>query len=206
MKVVAVNGSPRQNGNTAYALSVMGDIFKENGIDFEILQIGAENIHGCTACLSCYKTGTCALNDDAFNGYVDKLKNADGMVLAAPIYFANIAGTMKSFLDRVFYAYRDDFYHKVGGAFATVRRTGGIAGFDTLNHYMSISEMLIAPMPYWGVVHGRAPMEVLEDEEGLAIVSRMAKNMVWLLKLKEAGSETVEEPTPEVRPLTSFVR
>ena len=206
MKIVAVNGSPKANGNTATALSVMSEVFKENNIDFEILHIGAEDIHGCIACGGCFNAGTCALNDDAFSGYVNILKEADGIVLATPIYYANIAGTMKSFLDRVFYSSGKAFYHKVGGAFVTVRRTGGIAGFDTLNHYMSITEMLIAPMPYWGVVHGRAPGEALQDEEGIAIVKRMAKNMVWLLQLKEAGKGTVEEPTPEKRPMTNFVR
>ncbi len=206
MKVVAVNGSPRKNGNTATALSAMKEIFAAQNIDFEILEIGGKEIRGCTACGTCFKTGQCVLNDDTFDSYVETLKNADGIVLAAPIYYANIAGTMKSFLDRVFYSAGKHFYHKVGGAFATVRRTGGIAGFDTLTHYMSITEMLIAPMPYWGVVHGTKPGDVTQDEEGLYIVQRMAENMAWLLQMKEQTKDTVPPPAQNKKPTTSFIR
>lgn len=206
MKVVAVNGSPRKNGNTALALATMKEVFAKQNIAFEILEIGGKNIRGCTACGTCYKTGKCVLNDEAFDEYVETLTRADGIVLAAPIYYANIAGTMKSFLDRVFYSSGKHFYHKVGGAFATVRRTGGIAGFDTLTHYMSITEMLIAPMPYWGVVHGTKPEDVAEDKEGLYIVQRMAENMAWLLQMKEQTKNTLPPPIQGQKPTTSFIR
>lgn len=207
MKVIAVNGSPRQNGNTYQALQAAGEVFQSKGIAFEVLQVGGADLRGCIACGTCSKNGGhCVFADQQFEEWMAQLKEADGILLASPVYYASIAGGMKAFLDRAFYSNSSAFYHKVGGAFAVLRRTGGIDAYDELLHYMTITEMLVAPMKYWGVVHGAAPGEVLDDQEGLAVVRRMAENMVWLMELTAYGKGAVQEPAPTALPRTNFIR
>ena len=206
MKVIAVNGSPLVNGNTALVLEEAKKVFEASGISCEILQVGAANPRGCMACGACSKNGGhCVLGDAQWEEWAQKMREADGLLLGAPVYYASLAGGMKSFLDRIFYSCGTSFYHKVGGAFTVLRRTGGIDAYDELLHYMTITEMLVAPMRYWGVVHGAAPGEALQDLEGLAVVRRMAENMAWLMELKEAGA-AVKEPAPAALPRTNFIR
>jgi multimeric flavodoxin WrbA len=211
MKVIAINGSPRKDGNTYHALSIVGNELKANGIDFEILHIGHKMIHGCMACGKCAmnKDEKCSIETDDVNEFIQQLKMADGIILGSPVYYSGVAGTMKSFLDRCFFvngSNRNFFHHKIGAAVVAVRRTGGSSALDCLNHYFSISQMIIATSNYWNVIHGSAPGEVNQDGEGVQTMKVLGKNMAWLLKMKASSSDSIAAPEPEKKVITNFIR
>lgn len=211
MKVVAINGSPNKEGNTYRALTIIGDKLKEQGIDFEILHVGNKVIRGCMACGKCRQNmdEKCSMNNDVVNEYLQVMKNADGLILASPVHYAGIPGTMKSFLDRAFYVSGSNggmFRHKVGAAVVAVRRTGGSATFDSLNHYITYSEMILATANYWNVIHGRIPGEAVQDEEGVQIMEVLANNMAWILKMKEMTQEDLPVPAAVKKVSTNFIR
>lgn len=211
MKVVAINGSPNREGNTYKALTMVGSKLKEQGIGFEILHVGNKAIRGCLACGKCKKTADekCTITGDPVNDYIQVMKNADGLILAAPVYYAGIPGTMKCFLDRVFYVSGSNgglFRHKVGASVVAVRRTGGSVTFDSLNHYITYSGMVMATSNYWNVIHGRMPGEVVQDEEGVQIMEVLGSNMAWILKMKEATRESVPAPAAAPKVMTHFIR
>ncbi len=211
MKVIAINGSPKKEGNTYHALTMVGNELNANGIDFEIIHVGHKLIHGCTACGKCAvnKDEECSIKTDGINKWIKQLKTADGLILGSPVYYSGIAGTMKSFLDRVFYVSGSNgnlFRHKVGASVVALRRTGGSSTFDCLNHYLSITEMIIATASYWNVIHGRTAGEVTQDLEGSQTMRVLGKNMAWLLKMKEASKGLVEEPVAEQKIATNFIR
>jgi multimeric flavodoxin WrbA len=211
MKVIAINGSPKKEGNTYHALIMVAEELKNQDIDFEILHIGNKLIHGCLACGKC-KTNMnekCVIKSDELNQWVQQIKNADGIILGSPVYYSGIAGPMKCFLDRLFYVAGSNgglFRQKIAAAVVAVRRTGGSATFDSLNHYLSYSEMIIATSNYWNVIHGAAPAEVNKDDEGKQIMRVLGKNMAWLLKMKEATANIIEPPLKENKEYTNFVR
>lgn len=212
MKVIAINGSPRAKGNTYHSLMVLGDELQAQGIDFEILHIGHKAIHGCIGCAKCVekRNETCpSFPDDVVNESVQKMKEADGIVLGSPVYYAGIAGTMKCFIDRAFYVAGSNsalFRHKIGAAITVQRRTGGSSSLDCLNHYFTISEMPLASSTYWTAIHGGAPGEVLQDEEGVQTLRNLAKNMAWLLKMREQTKESLSTPDTQKIARTSFIR
>ena len=211
MKVIAINGSPKKEGNTYHALKMVGDEILAVGIEFEILHVGHKLIHGCTACGKCAenKDEKCSLGADGLNQWIQMIKAADGIILGSPVHCSGIGGTMKCFLDRLFYvsgANGNLFRHKVAAAVVAVRRTGGSATFDGLNHYLTYSEMIVASSRYWNVIHGRTPNEVSQDGEGVQIMSVLGKNMAWLLKIKEATAGTIQPPIPEKKVITNFIR
>ena len=212
MKVIAINGSPKDNGNTAQALQIMLGEIEKKGIETELVTIGNKMIRGCIACGKCREAqnGTCvAFPDDAVNELLPKLLAADAMILGSPTYFAGINGTMKSFLDRVFYVSFGNgglFRLKYGAAVAVLRRGGGTAAFDELNKYFQISEMTIASGCYWTAVHGRVPGELLQDLEGLRVLRVQGRNLAYLLQLAEHGKGNVPLPEKEEPVSTSFVR
>ena len=211
MKVIAINGSPNKGGNTFYALRMVGDELVAGGIEFEILHIGHKLIHGCLACGKCAvnKDEQCVIKTDDLNKWIQQIKVADGLIIGAPVHYAGIPGTMKSFLDRLFYVAGVNeglFRQKVAAAVVAVRRTGGSATFDSLNHYLNYSEMIIATSNYWNIIHGRSAGEVTQDGEGLQIMRVLGKNMTWLLKMKEATTATIEAPKMEKKVFTNFIR
>ena len=208
MKVIAINGSPKTNGNTHTALALVGEQLQKEGIEFEIIQVGNKLIRGCMACGACAKNlNEKCIYDDAVNACLQKLKTADGILLGAPVHYAGIAGTMKSFLDRLFYVAGVNgglFRHKVGASVVAVRRSGGVPTFDALNHYITYAEMIMPGSNYWNVIHGREPGEVLQDHEGNQVMRVLGKNMAWLLKLVAAGK--AQAPQREDKVVTNFVR
>lgn len=211
MKVVAFNGSPKKEGNTYHALKIISDILNSENIDTEIVHVGNKKIQGCLACNKCFvtKNERCINDTDPVNEWIQKMKAADGIILATPVHYASAAGTLKTFLDRAFYvagANNSLFRHKVGAAIAAVRRSGGLTAFHELNNYLMYSEMIIPTSNYWNVIHGTAPGEVLEDKEGVQIMSVLAKNYIWALQLIENGKETVFEPERYKKIVTSFIR
>ena len=205
MKVLMINGSPRKDGNTSLALAEMEKVFAKNGIETEIVQVGAMTIRGCIACGSCAKTGKCIF-DDAVNETAQKFAEADGLVIASPVYYASANGTLVSFIDRMFYSSHFDKTMKVGAAVAVARRGGCSATFDELNKYFTISGMPIASSRYWNSVHGRLPGEAAQDAEGLVTMRTLAENMSFLLKSIALGKEKYGLPEKEAPQMTNFIR
>jgi multimeric flavodoxin WrbA len=209
MKVLAINGSPCKDGNCYHALARMGARLENEGIGFEVVHVGDKAIRGCIACGSCGKTGTCVFADDLVNETVLKMAQADGIVLASPVYYSGVAGTMKCFLDRAFYvagAAGGLFRHKAGAALVSVRRSGGSSALDCLNHYLSYSEMIIATSSYWNIVHGLQKGEMEKDAEGLQIVDVLAGNLAWILKMREATKDSLPDPAKASKVSTNFIR
>jgi multimeric flavodoxin WrbA len=211
MKVVAINGSPKKEGNTYHGINLVAEELKNEGIEVEIIHVGNNLIRGCMACGGCSKNKDekCIFNDDIVNDSIHKMKNADGIILASPVHYSAIGGTMKSFLDRVFLvsgANGGMFRHKVGASLAAVRRSGGLPTFNQLNNYLHYSEMVMPNSNYWNVIHGRAPGEALKDDEGVQIMRILGKNMAWLIKTIEYGKKDNPAPEKEAKIMTNFVR
>ncbi len=209
MKVLAVNGSPKVNGNTATALNVMKEVFETKGIEFEMVTIGNEEIRGCIGCAMCLKakSGRCeAFKDDAVNKVLDKMESADALIIGSPVYYAGMNGTMKSFLDRMFYAGSPSgiFKRKVGVGVVAVRRTGGSETFFDLMKYLTYSQMVIATSTYWNVIHGRTPGEAIQDKEGVVTMQTLADNMAYLMEVLDKTN--VEMPVQREKVWTHFVR
>ena len=205
MKVLMLNGSPRKDSNTEIALKEMESIFVQNGIETEIVQVGNRDIRGCIACLSCKKTGKCVF-DDLVNETSKKFEEADGLVVASPVYYASANATLVAFLQRLFYSTPFSKRMKVGAAVAVARRGGLTATYDELNKFFGISGMPIASGQYWNGIHGTAPGEALEDKEGLQMMRTLAANMAFLIKSIALGKEQIGLPVEEKRVSTNFIR
>jgi len=205
MNVLLINGSPRSNGNTAYALAQMAEVFAAQGIETELLHPGRQAIRGCIACGTCAKTGKCVF-DDLVNQAAPKFQSADGIVVASPVYYASANATLIAFLDRLFYSTAFDKRMKVGASVTVARRGGCSATFDELNKYFTISGMPIASSHYWNSVHGGAPGEAAQDLEGIATVRNLARNMSFLMKSIALGRQTYGLPEYEPRAVTNFIR
>ena len=187
MRVVAFNGSARKNGNTKCLIdTVLNELTKE-GIDTEIVSLAGKKIHGCRACYRCFnkKNGRCAFKDDAINDCIDKMKEADGIIIGSPTYFADVSSETKALIDRSGFVARANgnmLARKVGAAVVAVRRAGAIHAFDTINHFFTIGEMIIVGSSYWNIGLGREPGDVRRDKEGIATMRTLGRNMAWLLK------------------------
>ena len=205
MKVLLINGSPKPKGNTALALSEMAKIFEQEGIEVETIQVGSQAVRGCVACGYCRKSGKCVV-DDIVNEVAPKFEAADGIVVGSPVYYAGPNATTTAFLDRLFYSTGFDKSMKVGAAAVVCRRGGASASFDRLNKYFTISGMPVASSCYWNSVHGRAPGEAAQDEEGLRTMRTLARNMAFLMKSIALGREKYGIPEREAGPMTSFIR
>ncbi|MBE5761777.1 MAG: flavodoxin family protein [Clostridiales bacterium] len=195
MKIIAFNGSPKRNGNTYHALKIACDVLEAQGFETEIVCVGERDIPGCKACGGC-DDGNCVFGDEWFKEMTQKAIEADGIILGSPVYYASINGTMKAFLDRLFFqrGMKNKLRHKVGGAVSICRRAGSVSTFDHLNHYFTISEIIVAPSTYWNIGIGMGPGDFTLDREGVSTMVNMAKNMAWLLKMKEATKDIIEEP------------
>ena len=205
MNVLIINGSPRANGNTEVALKEMKDIFEASGVEVKQLNVGGKAIRGCIACGQCGKLGKCVF-DDAVNEAAPLLAQADGVVVASPVYYASANGNLISFLDRLFYSNHADLRMKVGASVVCARRGGCSATFDELNKYFTISGMPLASSQYWNSIHGRLPGEAEQDEEGRQTMRALARNMVFLMKSIALGKETYGLPEKEPRAATNFIR
>ena len=187
MKVLAVNGSARKDGNTALLVRrVLAEVEAE-GIETELVQLAGASLRGCTACYRCFKNKDrrCAVTDDAANGLIAKMLEADGIILASPTYFADVSAELKALIDRaglVAKANADMFRRKVGAAVVAVRRGGEIHAFDTINHFFLISQMIVPGSIYWNMGFGLEKGDVERDDEGLRTMVTLGKNMAWLLK------------------------
>ena len=206
MKVLLVNGGPHEKGCTYTALEEVSKTLQKNGIETEFIWLGVNPIAGCIGCNTCLKTGKCFRND-IVNEFIEKSKEADGFVFGTPVHFASSAGSLTSFMDRVFYGRGDLFKNKPVCCVVSCRRGGATATFDQINKYFSICNMPIVTSQYWNQVHGTNPDEVRKDEEGMQTMRTLGNNMAWLLKCIDVAKKNgVEYPENEKAVKTNFVR
>ncbi|CCY58602.1 flavin reductase [Clostridium sp. CAG:632] len=204
MKVLIINGSPRVNGNTTIAIREMEQVFAENGVETETVQIGMKDVRGCIACGHCAEAGKCVF-DDVVNELAPKFEAADGLVIASPVYYASANATLIACLDRLFYSTHFNKTMKVGASVVCARRGGCSATFDELNKYFTIANMPIASSQYWNSIHGREPGKAQMDEEGKQTMRVLARNMTFLMKSIALGKEQFGLPETEERVWTHFI-
>ena len=205
MKVLMLSGSPKAKGNTALALAEMEKVFLEEGIEVVTVQVGNQAVRGCIACGGCSKTGKCVF-DDVVNEIAPIFREADGLVVGSPVYYASANATLVAVLDRLFYSTGFDKTMKVGASIVVARRGGCSATFDELNKYFTISGMPVASSQYWNSIHGGAPGEAKEDAEGLQTMRALARNMAFLMKSIALGKEKYGLPPKEPRQVINYIR
>ena len=203
-KVLLINGSPHANGCTAAALEEMISVFKAEGVETELVQIGSKAIRGCISCERCSGLGRCVFNDDPVNEIAPKFEGADGLVVGSPVYYGSPNATLIALLDRLFYSTSFSKHMKVGAAVVSCRRGGNTASFDVLNKYFTISGMPVAPSTYWNQVHGFTAEDVKKDLEGLQTMRNLARNMAFLMRAIVAQKEQTGLPEMDRRFFTSF--
>ena len=206
MNVLMLNGSPRTNGNIALAFQEMEQVFRENGIGVENIQLGKQVIRGCIACETCRKTKKCVF-DDIVNKLAEKFEAADGLVIGSPVYFGSANGTLMSALQRLFYSTSFDKSLKVGASVVSARRSGCTATFDELNKFFTLANMPVATSQYWNNIYGWEPGEGKADAEGRQVMRVLARNMVFLMKSIALGKQELIVPgSEEQRVWTNFFR
>ncbi len=205
MKVLIINGSPRINGNTSIAVNELVKTFEAEGVEAEVCQIGSKDIRGCIACGKCAELGRCVF-DDAVNELAPKFEEADGLIVASPVYYASANATLIACLDRLFFSTHFDKTMKVGASVVVARRGGCSATFDELNKYFTICGMPLASSSYWNSVHGSLSGEAAFDAEGLQTMRNLAVNMAFLMKSIALGREKYGLPEKEAWESTHFIR
>ena len=207
MKVLLVNGSPRQNGCTHTALCEIQKTLEAENIKAEIFWLGNKQIRDCIACGGCVGKGKCVFGDDAANELIEKAAQSDGFVFGSPVYYAHPTGRLLSVLDRAFYAGKYAFMYKPAAAIVSARRGGTASSFDVINKYFTISQMPVISSTYWNMVYGARPEDVLRDAEGLQTMRNIAHNMAYLLKCIDAGRICgVPMPQTELSEKTNFIK
>lgn len=187
MKVVAFNGSPRRKGNTEILISEVFKILNAEGIENEMIQLGNKPVHGCTACGKCkeIQNGKCHIKNDHLNYCIEKMVEADGIIIGSPVYFADVTTEVKALIDVAGYVTRANNHllkRKVGAAVIAVRRGGALHTFESINNFFLINQMIVPGSSYWNFAFGRNPGDVLSDEEGMQTIRTLGENMAWLLK------------------------
>jgi len=212
MKVIAFNGSPRKNGNTSILIERVFHELNKEAIETESVYVGRKQIQGCLACMKCAENldGHCVQKKDLVNECIDKINEADGVILGSPVYCAGLSGQLKSFIDRVSLTAAVNnsmFKRKVGASVVAARRAGGVFTFNCLNNFFTIMQMMVVGSSYWNMGYGMGEGEVKQDEEGLQTMRNLGRNMAWLIKSVEAGKQFgLVEPETNVEILTNFIR
>jgi multimeric flavodoxin WrbA len=205
MQVIAFNGSPKKDGVIGKGLKILAETLGKEGIHTRIVEVGGTVIRGCVDCRKCRDLGRCVFDDDVVNECAEMVRAADGVILGSPVYYGGIAGTMKAFLDRLFFpGLRLD--RKAGLAVASLRRTGGIGVFHQLTNYLTLGRAVIVPSVYWSVIHGNSAEELDRDLEGLQILEIEGRNMAWLLNALALGTRELPLPPDPPRTATNFIR
>ncbi len=205
MKVLLINGSPHEKGCTYTALCEIAKVLAEENIETDIFQIGTKPIRGCIACGGCRQSNpsACVFTDDVCNALIAKMREADGIIVGSPVYYAGPNGALCALLDRAFYSASGDWRHKPAAAIVSCRRGGASAAFDRLNKYFTINRMPVVSSQYWNAVHGACAADVLKDAEGLQIMRTLGRNMAWMLKALEGQDKPAIEA---VHQSTNFIR
>ena len=207
MKVLMLNGSCNLHGCTYTALTEIGNVLNEHGIEYEIFQLGSAPVMDCIGCGQCRNGNGCAFSDNDVNEFTKKAMEADGFIFGSPVYYAHPSGRVLSFLDRAIYSGKKAFQGKPGAAVVSARRGGTTASFDVLNKYFTISSMPVVSSTYWNQVHGSYAEDVLKDAEGLQTMRNLGRNMAWMLKSLEAAKAAgISFPEQESGNRTNFIR
>ena len=205
MKVLLINGSPRENGNTFLALSEVAKTLNEEGIETEIINIGKKAVQGCIACGMCGRTGRCTFHDELYHQVMRTIKDGiDGLIVGSPVYYGGPNGSLCALLDRVFYVHGRELQYKPAASVVVCRRGGASAAFDRLNKYFTILNMPVVSSQYWNMVYGQTPGQATQDEEGMQTMRTLGRNMAWMIKklnIREEGHPEREEPLR-----TNFIR
>lgn len=202
MKVLLINGSPHEHGNTFRALSEVAKTLGEEGIDSEIISIGKGAVQGCIACGWCGRNGRCTYRDELYNRVLRAVKDGiDGLIIGSPVYYGGPNGSLCALLDRVFYSLGNDLQYKPGASVVVCRRGGASAAFDRLNKYFTMMNMPLVTSQYWNMAYGQTPGQVEADEEGMQTMRTLAHNMAWMLQQLKGRPEA-----KETRVWTNFVR
>ena len=205
MKVLLINGSPRDNGNTFTALSEMAKTLNAEGIETEIVSIGKKAVQGCIACGMCSRLGKCTFNDDLYYKIWRVVKDGiDGLVIGSPVYYGGPNGSLCALLDRVFYSLGKQLQYKPGASVVVCRRGGATAAFDRLNIYFTMMNVPLVSSQYWNIVYGQTPGQASLDEEGMQTMRTTARNMAWMMRKFNEGDTTL--PEQEQREWTNFIR
>lgn len=207
MKIIGINGSPHANGNTKLALDLMGEVFSQEGMEFEILHPNRDLLP-CTGCFRCAKTHSCVLPDDGLNDLYEKMIQADGFVFGSPVYFASITSLMRCFMDRMGCIDMNNgrqFRFKVGVPLAVARRAGVVNAIDELMHYLNYAQMIIPGSLYWPLAFGNRPGEVAQDAEGVQTLQVLAQSMVYVMKTMAAGKNQIPVPPLPRKTYTNFI-
>jgi len=205
MKVLLINGSPREHGNTFTALSEVAATLNSEGIETEIISIGKQAVQGCIACGMCGREGRCTFRDDLYYKVLRTVKEGiDGLVIGSPVYYGGPNGSLCALLDRVFYSLGADLQFKPGASVIVCRRGGASAAFDRLNKYFTMMNMPLVSSQYWNMVYGQTPGQAAQDEEGMQTMRTMARNMAWMIKRLNAREEG--HPETERHVWTNFIR
>ncbi|MDR3560028.1 MAG: flavodoxin family protein [Negativicutes bacterium] len=195
MKVVAFNGSPRANGNTAQSIQIVFAELQKEGIETELVQLGGRKVFGCLACGKCWenKDNRCVRQDDEMNTFIEKMQEADGIIIGSPTYFSNVSTEVKALIDRCgFVAKANDgemLRGKVGAAVVSVRRAGSTFVYSAINFFFGIAEMVIPSSSYWNMTLSLEPGDVQKDEEGIQTFQTLGRNMAKLLKQIDASKK-----------------
>lgn len=205
MKVLLINGSPREKGNTFLALSEAVKALESQGVETEIVSIGPRAVRGCIACGKCKETGHCIFQDEPYESIRQKLDETDALIIGSPVYYAGPNGTLCALLDRLFFSCGGKLAYKPAASVAVCRRGGASATFDRLNKYFTINNMPVVSSQYWNSVHGREAGEAARDGEGMQTMRTLGKNMAWLLKKIHQGGP--QHPQAEEKHIfTNFIR
>ena len=205
MKVLLINGSPREKGNTFTALSEVAKALNQEGIETEIINIGKKAVQGCIACGWCGREGRCTFRDDLYFQVMRIIKDGiDGLVIGSPVYYGGPNGSLCALLDRVFYSLGAELRYKPGASVVVCRRGGASAAFDRLNKYFTILNMPVVSSQYWNMVYGQTPGQAAEDEEGMQTMLTLGRNMAWMIKKLDVRNEGHPDIEPQLR--TNFIR
>lgn len=205
MKVLLINGSPRENGNTFTALSEVAKTLNAEGIDTEIIHLGKKAVQGCIACGWCGRTGRCTYHDDLYYQVMRSVKDGiDGLVIGSPVYYGGPNGSLCALLDRVFYSLGSELSFKPAASVVVCRRGGASAAFDRLNKYFTILNMPVVSSQYWNMVYGQTPGQAAQDEEGMQTMRTLGRNMAWMIRRLNAGEEGHPQQESPLR--TNFIR
>ena len=205
MKVLLINGSPREHGNTFTALSEVARTLNEEGVETEIISIGKDAVQGCIACGWCGREGKCTYRDTLYQRVMRVVKDGiDGLVVGSPVYYGGPNGSLCALLDRVFYSLGADLKFKPGASVVVCRRGGASAAFDRLNKYFTMMNMPLVSSQYWNMAYGQTPGQVSRDEEGMQTMRTLGRNMAWMIKRLNMCEEG--HPALEPRVATNFIR
>ena len=206
MKVLLLNGSPHEKGCTYTALSEVARALESNGVSAEILWLGRDAGTGCAGCGACARLGKCVV-DDVVNVAAEKARDCDGFIIGSPVHYAAASGQATGVMDRLFRSAGGALRLKPAAAVVSARRAGTTSALEQLNKYFMINEMPVVSSRYWNMVHGAKSEDVAQDEEGMAVMRTLGRNMAWLLKSIEAGRAAGVEPPEQEPPVkTNFIR